>query len=69
MTIVTLEVIKRIVKDLPNAKFLFLGCDNLNGQIQKNIVLKKIMAFVLKYLFLSKLIQIIMILRLLILVF
>lgn len=33
-----LDVINRIVKDLPEAKFLFLGYDNLNGQIQKNII-------------------------------
>jgi glycosyltransferase involved in cell wall biosynthesis len=32
------KYIIRIVKDLPEAKFLFLGYDNLNGQIQTNII-------------------------------
>ena len=33
-----LKVIQSIVKEFPDAQFLFLGYDNLNGQIQKLII-------------------------------
>ena len=33
-----LKVIQSIVKEFPNVQFLFLGYDNLNGQIQKLII-------------------------------
>ena len=37
-----LKVIKNIVKQLPDVQFLFLGYDNLNGQIQKIIKNEKL---------------------------
>ena len=44
-----LKVIQNVVEEFPDVQFLFLGYDNLNGQIQKLIVKMNLMANV-KYL-------------------
>ena len=37
-----LNVISDVIKSVPNCQFLFLGYDNLNGEIQKLIIEKKL---------------------------
>ena len=44
-----IKVIQNIVKQLPEAQFLFLGYDNLNGQIQK-LIKKENLSSNIKYL-------------------
>ena len=44
-----IKVIQNIVKQLPDAQFLFLGYDNLNGQIQK-LIKKENLSSNIKYL-------------------